>query len=335
MFPNPAKAEDHVRLGDIVVSGKGGVAKYDFVKEHRDRIEPQHAPRAPSASLLSAARRLAASALEGVRRWEDHLERAVPLGAPRPSSETDRLADAGDPSKWLAHPEDADRRPGRPRVFHGTIGAADRLQRSAIHRDKLRDQFGVRAIEMEGAGVAEAAWLLECSFFIIRGICDYCDTNKSDVWQSYAAVVAAAYARALLEETATVVPNVSSRPSGPSSLDEGPSARDVLGGSTREPLARRPSGPLTAALLVLATGVLIGWRAGSWSAGTSSSIERAWRGMRRISPRRSSSMIIWCTVGGVTQKKRWMSASAGGGGSQGVGVDEGQVLALLLGEARC
>src|SRR5690349_8295563 len=36
--PNPAKVEDHVRLGDIVISGKNGVAKYDFIKEHRDRI---------------------------------------------------------------------------------------------------------------------------------------------------------------------------------------------------------------------------------------------------------------------------------------------------------
>jgi len=34
---------------------------------------------------------------------------------------------------------------------------------------------------------------------VVRGICDYCDDNKNDLWQGYAAVVAAAYTRALLE----------------------------------------------------------------------------------------------------------------------------------------
>jgi hypothetical protein len=33
---------------------------------------------------------------------------------------------------------------------------------------------------------------------VIRGICDYCDKNKEDRWQAYAAVVAAAYASELL-----------------------------------------------------------------------------------------------------------------------------------------
>jgi nucleoside phosphorylase len=34
---------------------------------------------------------------------------------------------------------------------------------------------------------------------VIRGICDYCDPNKDDAWQDYAAIVAAAYMRALIE----------------------------------------------------------------------------------------------------------------------------------------
>ena len=35
--------------------------------------------------------------------------------------------------------------------------------------------------------------------FFLRGICDYCDANKNDLWQPYAALAAAAYVRALLE----------------------------------------------------------------------------------------------------------------------------------------
>jgi hypothetical protein len=57
----------------------------------------------------------------------------------------------------------------------------------------------MKAIEMEGSGVADASWEAGCPYLIIRGICDYCDQNKNDEWQNYAAVVAAAYTRTLLE----------------------------------------------------------------------------------------------------------------------------------------
>jgi nucleoside phosphorylase/tetratricopeptide (TPR) repeat protein len=234
--PHPAKVEDHVRLGDVVVSGGNGVAKYDFVKEHRDRIESKSPPRPPSASLLNAARRLEAGALEGKRPWEDHLGRAAHLNVMRPDAKTDLLAETADPSRWVVHPHDPDRRPDAPRVFLGTIASADRLQRNAAHRDALREQYGARAVEMEGAGVAEAAWLLECFYFVVRGACDYCDANKNDAWQPYAAVIAAAYTLALLEETAAVEPGVSARSSGPAPLTGDPAldpatqpARAVVG----------------------------------------------------------------------------------------------------------
>ena len=61
---------------------------------------------------------------------------------------------------------------------------------------------------------------------------------------------------------------------------------------------------------------------------------RATPGWRRIRPARSRLRTIWWTEGGVTRKWRCMSASAGGRPNmRRIGVDEGQVLALLLGEA--
>jgi len=64
--PNPTKAEEHVRLGDIIVSNRGGVIQYDFVKEERHRDDEgeweedthRHPPRAPSALLHEAANHL-------------------------------------------------------------------------------------------------------------------------------------------------------------------------------------------------------------------------------------------------------------------------------------
>jgi nucleoside phosphorylase len=101
--PSPVKAETHVRLGDIVVSGEHGVVKYDFVKEHsKDRFEPRHPPRAPSAVLRHAARRLESSERNS-RPWLQHIPSATHLNVAQPDAETDKLADTLEPAKWVEH----------------------------------------------------------------------------------------------------------------------------------------------------------------------------------------------------------------------------------------
>jgi len=59
---------------------------------------------------------------------------------------------------------------------------------------------------MEAAGVADAVSHAESFFFVVRGTCDYCNEDKNDDWQFYAAAAAAAYARALVEEVPRTVP---------------------------------------------------------------------------------------------------------------------------------
>jgi nucleoside phosphorylase len=66
-------------------------------------------------------------------------------------------------------------------------------------RDKLRDDFGIKAIEMEGSGITDTTWNHEAGYLVVRGICDYCDPGNNNDWQQYAAVVAAAFTRALIE----------------------------------------------------------------------------------------------------------------------------------------
>jgi hypothetical protein len=83
-------------------------------------------------------------------------------------------------------------------IFIGSIASANQVLKNAGKRDQLRDEHGVKAVEMEGSGIADAAWTRSSEYFIVRGICDYCDANKRDDWQAYAAVVAAAYTRVLL-----------------------------------------------------------------------------------------------------------------------------------------
>lgn len=199
--PNPSKPDDHVRLGDVVVSDRYGVVQFDAVKETATGVAFRPAPRPPSASLLHFVRHLNVRMLEGVRPWEEHLRRGLQsLRWVRPSDDRNLLSDTLDPAKRIAHPEDPEHcPPGQPRIFLGTIGSSNTLLKDPSKRDALRDQFGVKAIEMETAGLADAAWMHEIGYLGVRGICDYCDTNKNDLWQPYAAMAASAYVRALLE----------------------------------------------------------------------------------------------------------------------------------------
>ena len=91
---------------------------------------------------------------------------------------------------------------GEPRIFHGPIASSGVLLKDPVKRDRLRKKFGVLAYEMEGAGLADAAWVAEVGYLDVRGICDYCDQHKGYLWQEYAAIAAAAYARAVLGENA-------------------------------------------------------------------------------------------------------------------------------------
>jgi nucleoside phosphorylase len=197
--PFPAKADEHVRLGDIVVSDRDGVVKYDYVKESDD-FENRHPPRPPKATLIEAVKLLKASELEQERPWLSFINVAAKkLKVRRPSQRTDVLTSSTDHKIIVEHPKDPERNGAFPRVFRGPIASADRLLKNPIKRDQLREKFKVKAIEMEGSGIADATWELETGYLVVRGICDYCDHNKGDVWQKYAAIAAAAYTRSLLE----------------------------------------------------------------------------------------------------------------------------------------
>jgi nucleoside phosphorylase len=198
--PNPLKPHDHVRLGDIVVSDRYGVVQYDFAKRTVDVVTYRSAPRPPSPTLLHFARHLNVGSMEGRHPWDAHLERGLKaLGWNRPPESADFLGETSDQTKRLEHPEDPHRRPGKPRVHFGLIASSNTLLKDPLQRDALRDQFDAKAIEMETAGFADAAWAQEIGYIGVRGICDYCDGNKNDHWQRYAAMAAAAYVRALLE----------------------------------------------------------------------------------------------------------------------------------------
>jgi nucleoside phosphorylase len=196
--PNHEKPAEHVRLGDIVVVDYRGIVQYDNIKASEEGARHRSYPQKPSARILQAATQLDAEAALGKRPWEEWVDKGAEAykSAARPDDKLDVLH-VGE--EIVLHPSDPDRSPRLPRVHRGAVASADTLQKDPRIRDSLRDKWDVRAIEMEGSGVQNAAWMQGKDIMIVRGICDYCDRYKNDRWQPYASLVAAAYARSIIE----------------------------------------------------------------------------------------------------------------------------------------
>jgi nucleoside phosphorylase len=109
---------------------------------------------------------------------------------PDPGQDNDLLYDGDQPVSRQRRP-DAE----RTRAWYGSIGSGDKLLKSSKVRDRIRDKFNVIGLEMEAAGVMN-----EIPVGNIRGVCDYGDERKNKDWQPYAAVMAAAFAKAVLLE---------------------------------------------------------------------------------------------------------------------------------------
>lgn len=198
-IPSP---EDDIRLGDIVVSDRKGIVGYDFIRQTVDEVQELHSSPPPGAELLEAVGFLEAKRNELQRPWERFLDQAHHLeDASRPP---DNQGSDGKPIEYTPNPK---RRPGLPLIFYGPIASANRLLRDEGFRDALRRRHRTKAVEMESFGVADATWSIEgAGYLVVRGISDFCDMRKGDLWQGYAAVAAAAYVRALLESMPMISP---------------------------------------------------------------------------------------------------------------------------------
>lgn len=193
-FPNPDNPKEHIRLGDIVVADS--VFQYDYGKKKGDSWETKAVPTKVSSAFRRAINVFRADEYANIFRWRHYVtENAKGLFA-RPDESTDVLYDRS--RSIIPHPEDTSRQ-GFPIVHYGCIASANIVLKDPNIRDTLRMQHKAIAAEMEGSGIADAATDDNVNFVIIRGICDYCDTHKNDIWQEYAALVAAAYTRSLIE----------------------------------------------------------------------------------------------------------------------------------------
>jgi hypothetical protein len=66
-----------------------------------------------------------------------------------------------------------------PAIWYSLIASADKLMKDAERRDELSRTEQVLCFEMEALGLMNSF-----PFLVIRGICDYSDIHKNDLWQA-------------------------------------------------------------------------------------------------------------------------------------------------------
>jgi nucleoside phosphorylase len=191
--------EKHVRLGDIVVSSS--IVQYDYKKQYfaESTLKGENLP--PSAEMVQAQKTLDGNMSFGKYPWLNYISDANNLLADnfrRPDSSTDILYDFD--GKIIAHPIDDKRNSENPYIFSGKIASSNTVLKNPQKRDKLKKEHDVFAVEMEASGIADATWEAGIGYYVVRGISDYCDSHKNNKWHKYASLVAAAYARALIEK---------------------------------------------------------------------------------------------------------------------------------------
>ena len=201
--------EKDIRMGDVVVSKPGGmfggVVQYDRGKTLKDRFERTGSLNKPPPVLLAAVSAMEAKHMMRENRISEFLEdmeRKHPkmqekFSCPGAQHDPFSAMDSHHLDDDNANESYAVRNPKyrSPVVHYGLIASGNQVIKDAATRDQLREELGVDLLcfEMEAAGLMDT---FPC--VVIRGISDYADYRKNDLWQGYAAATSAACAKELL-----------------------------------------------------------------------------------------------------------------------------------------
>jgi nucleoside phosphorylase len=174
-----------VRLGDVVVSVPSGifpgVVQWDMGKAENGKFVRTGALNKPPSILLAAQKKLEANFL--LRR--EGLDKLLSSGPHELCNPPSLEGNEG-----CQYVKDV-------KIHYGLIASGSQVIKDARIRDMLNIHLDekVLCIEMEAAGLPDNFPCL-----VIRGISDLADAQKEDSWQPYAAMVAAAYAKRLLQQ---------------------------------------------------------------------------------------------------------------------------------------
>ncbi|KAK6358012.1 hypothetical protein TWF730_007366 [Orbilia blumenaviensis] len=202
-----------VKLGDVVVSTPTdqypGVVQWDFGKAEKE-FKRTGALNNPPTILLTALTKLMTNhSLHGTKipQLLENLKTKWPNLGPEYTSNAhlrdpllvpDNLRrENGESTKKRIKLDSTQRSPKDAKIHCGLIASGNQVIKNADIRDSLNASLGgnLLCIEMEAAGLMA----VDFPCIVIRGICDYADSQKNKDWQPYAATIAAAFAKELLE----------------------------------------------------------------------------------------------------------------------------------------
>jgi nucleoside phosphorylase len=172
------KKGDSRFLGDLVVGEQ--IVGYELGRAMDGRTERRFQVLRPAHKLLEAARNL---------RTEEWVFGAAKL---RPDGSSGRIL---------------------PKVHFGVVASGEKVVADAGLVEELKSSWSqLVGIEMESYGTALAVFEAETvpGMLLVKGICDWADSSKSDDWQEYAADIAATFVVALLKRV--ILPKVRHQP---------------------------------------------------------------------------------------------------------------------------
>lgn len=197
----PSQAD--IRQGDVVVAKPtrdyGGVVQYDYPSTIKEcTMNRTGMLSKPPRVLLTALSKLQATHLlagSRIHSFVSEIEVKYPLLAStlRPQGQDNLFRSAYQPKIPTLTTNTNPKPRDSPQIHYGLIASGNQVIKDSRIRDHLARQSGILCFEMEAAGLLDTFPCL-----VIRGISDYADYNKNDVYQGYAAATAAAYAKELL-----------------------------------------------------------------------------------------------------------------------------------------
>jgi nucleoside phosphorylase len=211
-IPHPASHD--IRLGDVVVGAPEtgpALVQYDLGKRTAEGFEVTRTLAKPPAVLRKVVNKIE-DKFRCLQEGEGdilapHLERFSKYPRLRKKYQRPSAPDRLFKPTYIHEPGtdclDHDARfeePREPResdhivIHYGTILSGSTLMKSSQDLGELSKKHNAAlCFEMEAAGLMD---VFPC--LVIRGICDYSDSHKSDRWQGFAVAAAAAYAREVL-----------------------------------------------------------------------------------------------------------------------------------------
>lgn len=187
-----------VKLGDVVVS-TSGIFQYDYGNDNGGSFISKDKGRTCD-EMTRAINNFQSYEMKNGSHWRNNIEKIQQNTAKGflDHPQVEFFCEKDSTGQYV--PEKRIRpTPIVPDDHYGIIASGNSVQRDAEKRDRLYDERQVLAIEMEGAGVREAASFYKKKFVVVRGISDFCDKAKNDDWHKYASATAASYTIGLLQ----------------------------------------------------------------------------------------------------------------------------------------